>query len=250
MSTVMIGSARIDERGRARGGRAGDQGGKEVSLQAWYRHAKGWVLLRCVDPAMRGYIGDAMEAACKNEKIGYDQGQRLTLYNQVKDKGFDPAKAAVACETDCSALVRVCVLYAFGKCGIAQGVPNFTTGNQVSALVGTGHFEKLTAPEYTAKPGALTRGDILVTRVRGHTVVVVRARPTLRYGATGETVRRMQTLLLRADPASLPVYGADGQFGGETRRALRRFQKKAGLRAMGICGPRTWEALERAGKEG
>ncbi len=34
MATVYIGSARIDERGRARGGKAGDQTGREVSEAA------------------------------------------------------------------------------------------------------------------------------------------------------------------------------------------------------------------------
>ena len=49
--------------------------------------------------------------------------------------------------------------------------------------------------------------EILVTRVRGHTVVVVRAPAHPAVRGAGETVRRMQTLLLRADPASLQVYG-------------------------------------------
>ena len=39
--SVKIGSARIDENGRAKGGKAGDQTGREVSTQSWYRHAKG-----------------------------------------------------------------------------------------------------------------------------------------------------------------------------------------------------------------
>ena len=47
---VIIGSARIDERGKASGGKAGDQTGKEVSTQNWYKHSKGWVLLRPKDP--------------------------------------------------------------------------------------------------------------------------------------------------------------------------------------------------------
>lgn len=33
---VKVGSARIDENGRATGGRAGDQTGKELSIQSWY----------------------------------------------------------------------------------------------------------------------------------------------------------------------------------------------------------------------
>ena len=39
---VLIGSARSDERGKATGGKAGDQkNGKEVSTQDWYRHKLG-----------------------------------------------------------------------------------------------------------------------------------------------------------------------------------------------------------------
>ncbi len=42
MATVKLGSARIDENGHATGGKAGDQTGKEVSTQNWYKHNKGW----------------------------------------------------------------------------------------------------------------------------------------------------------------------------------------------------------------
>ena len=48
---VIIGSARIDENGKAKGGKAGDQNGREVSTQAWYKHEKGWRVFRCIDPA-------------------------------------------------------------------------------------------------------------------------------------------------------------------------------------------------------
>ena len=37
---VKIGSARIDENGKAHGGQAGDQTGKEVSTQSWYLNSK------------------------------------------------------------------------------------------------------------------------------------------------------------------------------------------------------------------
>ena len=42
---VKVGSARIDENGRAHGGKAGNQTGKELSVQNWYRHFKGWRVL-------------------------------------------------------------------------------------------------------------------------------------------------------------------------------------------------------------
>ena len=109
---VIIGSARIDENGKAHGGRAGDQTGREVSTQNWYKHSKGWVVLRAKDPKKAAKIAQAMRAACDNQNIGYDQYQNQTLWNAVKDKGYDPAKAAVKCETDCARLVRVCCAYA------------------------------------------------------------------------------------------------------------------------------------------
>lgn len=62
---VRIGSARIDERGRASGGKAGDQTGREVSTQNWYKHSKGWVVLRATDSEKGQKIAQAMRAACK-----------------------------------------------------------------------------------------------------------------------------------------------------------------------------------------
>lgn len=70
------------------------------------------------------------------------------------------------------------------------------------------------------------------------------AEPTLRRGDRGDAVGRMQTLLL-ARGESLPRYGADGIFGGETEGALRHLQAARGLRVDGICGPLTWNALRK-----
>ena len=98
MATVYIGSARIDERGKASGGQAGDQTGKEVSTQNWYLHSKGWVVLRPKDGAKAKKIAEAMQAACDNANIGYDQYNNQSLWNLVKDKGYDPAKADKPCE--------------------------------------------------------------------------------------------------------------------------------------------------------
>lgn len=167
MATVYIGSARIDERGRASGGQAGDQTGKEVSTQAWYRHAKGWAVLRPKDGAKAKKIAEAMQVACDNDNIGYDQYQNQSLWNLVKDKGFDPAKADKPCETDCARLVRVCCAYA----GIMAD--DFYTATEATVLMRTGEFIKLTDSKYTDAPDYLGAGDILVTRSKGHTAVVL-----------------------------------------------------------------------------
>lgn len=246
MATVKIGSARIDENGNAHGGKAGDQTGKEVSTQNWYKHSKGWRVFRAKDPAAAEKIARCMQAACDNPKIGYDQGQRDTLYTVAKLVGFDCAKVAAACETDCSALVRVCCAYA----GVM--LPNIRTTNEPKALLDSGAFVELTGAKYTDSPDYLKRGDILCTRTQGHTVVVlssgskVEVAPVahgLSRGDHGSAVTAMQEALLKWDPTCLPRYGADGDFGGETEKALRAFQAAEGLPVTGVYDEATRKAL-------
>ena len=74
MATVYVGSARIDENGKAYGGRPGDQnGGKEVSRQKWYRHSKGWRVFRAKKPETAAKIAEIMQWACDTDLIGYDK---------------------------------------------------------------------------------------------------------------------------------------------------------------------------------
>ena len=165
--TVYLGSAHIDERGKAKGGKAGDQNGRELSVQKWYKHEKGWVVLRPKSREAGRKIAWDMQAACDNPHIGYDQGQRLTLYYVAKPYGFDCAKVTEDCETDCSALVRVCLAYA----GIM--VSNFTTSNEAAILLGSGYFKRMSGDQYETRPDYLRAGDVLVTKTQGHTVVVL-----------------------------------------------------------------------------
>ena len=240
---VRIGSARIDENGEIHGGKAGDQNGKEVAIQNWYKHSKGWIVLRPKDAAKAEKIAKAMERACANSKIGYDQYSRNTLYDAVKPLGFDPGKVTTAVETDCSALVRVCCAYA----GIMAA--DFNTASEVAALMATGAFDKLTAAKYTDSSDLLRRGNVLVTQTKGHTVVVLDNgpgiggnRPTLKKGSKGAQVKTLQNLLI-SHGYKLPKYGADGDYGDETVKAVKAFQKDNGLTVDGIVGAKTWAAL-------
>ena len=164
---VKVGSARIDENGKAKGGKAGDQTGKEVSTQNWYKHNKGWRVFRAKDPEKSNMIAQDMQWACDNKHIGYDQSQRLTLYNVAKEVDFNCKKVNKDCETDCSALVRVCCAYA----GIM--LPNFRTPTEPGALLESGEFVEMKGAKYTDSSDYLKRGDILVTKTQGHTVVVL-----------------------------------------------------------------------------
>lgn len=62
-------------------------------------------------------------------------------------------------------------------------------------------------------------------------------RPTLRRGATGDLVKRVQTRI---------GVDADGKFGPATETALRQFQRDNHLVPDGIVGPRTWAAIDGA----
>lgn len=157
---ILVGSARQDEKGRYSGGTAGDQTGKEVSTQEMYTHSKGWYIIRAKDIVHANKIAERMFVACENNNIGYDQNQRLgIIQNGINTK--------LKTECDCSSLVRQCVREATGK-----DPGNFTTANELQALKNTGLFEKeisyvnqIQTPVYD--------GDILVTKSKGHTVIVV-----------------------------------------------------------------------------
>ena len=257
MATVYVGSARSDENGGAHSGKAGDQKqGKEVSTQAWYKHAKGWRVFRAKQPAHAAKIAEVMKWACGTDRIGYDQWQRHTLYRELQKNGFIDMQLSVNVETDCSALVRVCLAF----CGI--DVPEgFRTGNMPANLLGTGEFVELKGSKYTDQSAYLGAGDVLVTKTSGHTVVAISSgdkyegtveeKPKvfgtdlLKRGDEGEAVKLMQTYLEQLG-YDLGSAGIDGDFGPKTETALRAFQKDRNLTVDGEFGPQSHAALMAA----
>lgn len=155
---VIIGSARHDEHGNCySGGKAGDQTGQEVSTQNFYNHSKGWNVLRAKDNKVADKLAEAMKIACENKNIGYDQSER---YGIIKH-GIN---TKVKTECDCSSLVRACIIYASGK-----DVGDFNTSNERSVILKSGLFKDVGSYE---QGDTLYNGDILVTRTKGHTVIV------------------------------------------------------------------------------
>jgi len=163
---IKIGQASRDERGRYSGGLAGDQDGKEVAIREWYNRPWNKVL-RAKNPSIAEKIATAMEKACRNDCIGYDQNQRTTLYNLAKANGWKIDDIKTPCETDCSALVSVCV----NTAGIKIS-GDIYTGNEAVALLRTGEFELLTAPKYLLSDEYLKRGDILLYEFH-HTAIAL-----------------------------------------------------------------------------
>lgn len=156
---VIIGSARHDEHGNCySGGKAGDQTGQEVSTQNFYNHSKGWYVLRAKDDRVAEKLAEAMQIACGNKNIGYDQSER---YGIIKH-GIN---TKVKTECDCSSLVRACIIYASGK-----DVGDFNTSNERSVILKSGLFKDVGSYK---QGDTLYNGDILVTRTKGHTAIVV-----------------------------------------------------------------------------
>ena len=241
---TIIGSARIDERGKASGGKAGDQKQKsvpdykgEVSMQPFYDVGKWGYVVRAILPTVAGSIALSMTIACNNPNIGYNQARRLDII-KVGTRTTTPTSC------DCSSLVRQCVREA----GIEVG--NFTTANEVSVLMATGQFEKIAYK----KGMALFLGDILVTRVKGHTVVVTSgatrpienqiAKPTLKKGCKGGEVSILQQNLNAVLGIKLDV---DGDFGKNTDKAVRKFQNDymGAKEADGIYGLKSYAKMKQ-----
>ena len=99
-----------------------------------------------------------MRIACGNKNIGYDQSER---YGIIKH-GIN---TKVKTECDCSSLVRACIIYASGK-----DVGDFNTSNERSVILKSGLFKDVGSYK---QGDTLYNGDILVTRTKGHTVIVV-----------------------------------------------------------------------------
>lgn len=241
--SIVIGSARADERGKLSGGAAGDQKQVssndtvgEVSMQAMYTHSKGWYILRPKSVAHANAIAANMKAACNNKNIGYDQGNRLGI---IKYGIATNTKT----ECDCSSLVRACIKEATGK-----DLGNFTTANEATVLEATGLFEPRVAYVSQSKT-PVYNGDVLVTKTKGHTVIVVSGNPrsgsavsqggdeynmkTIKKGSTGKAVKIWQ-IIVGANP--------DGDFGSNTDTKTRTFQRNHGLTVDGIVGAKSWKA--------
>lgn len=249
---IRIAHASSDERGKYRGGKAGDQTGKEVCIRSWYNRP--WnVIIRFKDPKKRELVAKGMERLVANDNIGYDQNQRNTALAEARKVGYDPAKIKKPCETDCSAAITIVSCYAgLKESDLVESGNSTYTGNLKSKLVKTGEVETFTSSRYVASDSELLRGDILL--YEGHHVAVAledgsnasasSAIPTrvLKKGMTGSDVRWLQESLNKLMKANLIV---DGDFGNNTLKAVKDFQEKYGLEVDGEFGPKSRTAMNK-----
>lgn len=257
---VIIGNAWCDENGRPSGGKPGDQKQKkvddysgEVRLQDFYSNKKGWNILRFKNKDCALKAAALMKIACNNINIGYSQTDR----DGIIKAGIETEKP---CNCDCSSLVRKITMEVSGK-----KIPDFYTATEVSVLQKTGLFQ----PTISYKAGVtLYTGDIIVTKVKGHTAIIVEGMPftnpfakpasnvTSKANAKkqgcknfiyeGEGVQWVQYELCRNGyQEDIDAHGGiDGVCGKATVDCITCFQIVKGLEDDGICGPITRKALE------
>lgn len=254
---VLIGHASIDERGKAKGGLAGDQTGKEVYTRNWYD--KGWdAVLRPKTNALAENSARLCEILCENENVGYDQNQRNTLWTTYKKTLQISPTVKVEC--DCSSFMTYCAI--LGGANIVYGSNAPTTSTMVSKYKASGNYEVLTDKKYLEESDYLKRGDILVKK-GSHTAMVLTdgakantssyskavitiPQATIKKGAKGDNVEQLQIALNTLFACGLAV---DGSFGTKTYNAVRNTQqtlKNAGLYTStvdGSFGPNNRKAL-------
>ena len=240
---VLIGHASIGSNGKAKNDVAGDNNGKEVCTRNWYQYSSGWnVLLRPKSQALAEKSAINVERGCSNNKIGYDQNQRNTLWTQAKKVG-NLANITVACETDCSAFMTVCAI--LGGANISYGTNAPTTRTMRKIFKASGQYDVITDKKYLTSSDYLKRGDILVAE--GHHTVMVLSNgskansgstsptkpisgksiilPTgvLKKGAKGENVLNLQKAINVI--AGEKKIAEDGDYGNNTKKAVEDVQK-------------------------
>ena len=256
-----------DEKGGARGGKAGDQTGNEWVLKYWYNRP--WdCVLRYPDPVVGQRIAELGCEAALNDKIGYDQNERYTYWQLLQKAGYHPSKITTACEADCSAgvIANVKAVGYLMNINKLKDLNATYTGNMRDCFKAAG-FQVLTDSKYTKATTYLLPGDILLNDVH-HTATNITVgfgikndtvevktgtiadvnNGVLQINSKGALVVEMQKMLITCGYDCGPD-GADGDFGLNTLKALRQFQTDAQLAVDGVYGPKSKAALEKKYKE-
>ena len=227
---MSIANCGIDERGRASGGRAGDNNGKEWRVRSWYYYP--WKLvIRHPDAKVRAKIAALAKAGALNNHIGYDQSQRGTFWTQLQKAKYNPAKIKVKCEADCSASTSAIVKavgHILGKSKLKNVPSTCTTRNLESELRKAG-FKVLKQTKYTKSQNYLLPGDILLCP--GHHVAInlttgskVKKKPVAKPAAKKTTAKKTTSTKKSVHDVAKEVI--QGKWGtGDARKAKL---KKAG----------------------
>lgn len=155
---VRLAQASKDENGRYTNGKAGDQTGSELNTRTWYNRP--WdTVLRPISIDLGKQIAHVAQILVKSNRIGYDQYQRTSLWNQCEkiEWNINRINEIQPCECDCSSLIAVILRF----CNIS--IPKTVyTGNMTAYILRTGKFICLRESKYLIGDQYLREGDIVL----------------------------------------------------------------------------------------
>lgn len=265
---VKIGHASISEKGTVNGVK-GDSTRKEVCTRTWYAYSGGWGYMAIhPDAAVREKHAKAVEDACANNCIGYGQSNRNTAHAEAKKVGYIIKNIKTKCNTDCSALQNLSALVSGAK-GVSYGSNGWTTSTMLASLKSAG-YKIITDSTYLKSADYCVRGAIYV-KPGHHTVTgltngskssktLAKAGITndsntstvskgsaymfevsqIKKGSKGNDVKLAQKILKGIGKYTGSI---DGDFGGNTEKAVKAYQESKKLTADGIIGKNTWKSL-------
>ena len=151
----LYGWASLGENGKAKGGKPGNQNGKELKVANWYDFGQTHTI-RFKSKSRGRKCARIMKFLCKSKQVGYAQDTRFTLYDICAKYDWNWAKIKKMIEngtfplvnTDCSSLISVAVNLAYGKVKLGRYT---TTGSIIDEcrkmdkhfiILETGHPKK------------------------------------------------------------------------------------------------------------
>ena len=161
--------ASIDERGKATGGKPGDQTGREVLVGPYYNFGQDMVI-RFKDKKYGRKAGKIAKKLAKCESIGYNQNERHQLPTLASKCEWNYKKLLKALKKtkvncDCSSFASTVINLAYGK----KVVPISTTATIWNNCKPTKKFEKVSVPKAAKK---WHKGDMPV-KANNHIIINV-----------------------------------------------------------------------------
>lgn len=161
-----IAEAYSDENKKARGGKRGDQTGREIRVTDWYKRDGGWeVYIECTDPLLAEAAAYNAEMIAQDDKFGYNQSDRWSGYDAIVAGGsIDEAEVG---DFDCSSHVLASYILAGLK-----AKPEGYTGNLERILLETGKFKAYRDPAHLNSAALARKGGIYLTP-KAHVLMVL-----------------------------------------------------------------------------
>lgn len=127
--------ASIGENGKATGGKAGNQSGKELKIGAYYSFGQKYYVRWKYAPA-GVFAGKVAKYIAKSKNVGYNQNERAELYNLARSVNWDWSKfkkqlAKTKVNCDCSSMYATVINLTAGT----KVVPCFTTATILDIFV-------------------------------------------------------------------------------------------------------------------